>query len=77
MGYRLEIKEYCEDCPEFEVTSKEEKYYEEGFFETKTFINQHIQCVHKKRCECMLNFLERKYKNGPIKKSNNQTDGVH
>ena len=59
-NYNLEIDPYCSDCPEFEVTVKEEDVWEEDFnCRVNHYILRTVTCKHRKRCQNMVNWLKK------------------
>lgn len=61
MSYIFEMEPYCDNCQEFEVTSKAEEYY---FTDLSTNVKRQIDvsvhCKHQKRCANMVSWLEKK-----------------
>jgi hypothetical protein len=53
MAIKLNVEEYCQNCPEFEADI-EKCHYTWGWNDT------FIYCKHKERCEIVKNFLHRK-----------------
>ena len=60
--YKVETDPYCNNCPEFEVMVKEEEFYEDEFNRTTHYILRSITCKHRKRCNNMINWLNKNYK---------------
>ena len=68
-SYSIVLPDYCENCPEFEVVTREESFTFEGFdinyFEDmkRTEIRRELSCAHRKRCANMVKWLEKNLKN--------------
>ena len=54
MGIRLEVKDYCSDCPGFEAKVKVN-----DFGETLGALTE-IRCVHEKRCSAIARYITEK-----------------
>ena len=64
--FKLEVEEYCTDCPEFEVDLEKDTYhYTDNMSftnETVYICNKTIRCKYAKRCKSMIRFLRKKEK---------------
>lgn len=58
---KLQVEEYCHDCPEFEAESEELYYMNNGELEVSTFVS----CMHKNKCYRIKNYIERSCKKWP------------
>ena len=68
-NYVIRLPDYCENCPEFDVATKEESITIERFSldiladMTVTEIKRELTCTHRKRCANMVKWLEKNLKN--------------
>lgn len=60
---RLDIDEYCNNCPEFESDVKKDViHYKTIDFGKTSIVNTIITCEHRERCCSIKNFLEEEKK---------------
>lgn len=61
---KLEVEEYCNECPEFEPDVESESYHYNDDLKCQTihYCKKTIRCTHAKRCKAMLRYLEKKAK---------------
>ena len=56
---RLDIDEYCNNCPEFESDVKKDVIHCRNLdFNKASIVNTIITCEHRERCRSIKNFLE-------------------
>lgn len=62
--FKLEVEEYCKECPDFEVEVEKDTYHYEDYVSNETVYHcqKTIRCKYAKRCKAMLRYLKRKAK---------------
>lgn len=65
--YILQLEEYCDKCPEFDVAVKEverpisfDEFFKDPTVSEVINIRRIITCSHQKRCGNMVNWLKKK-----------------
>lgn len=62
---RLDVAEYCQNCPDFEVYVEEVNHAELFNPDTFEYIQKKdfkVECLHKYKCSAMLSYLEKRGK---------------
>lgn len=76
---KLEVEEYCDDCPEFDAHVEKEVLFA-GY--SKKYCNTNITCEHKDKCKRLKDMIEKeaKKRNDQIRKcrsGKSRADGVY
>ena len=56
---KLEIDEYCDNCPEFDAHVEKDVIFA-GY--SKKYFKTHITCEHKDKCQCLKDMIEKETK---------------
>lgn len=56
---KLEIEEYCDNCPEFDAHVEKDVIFA-GY--SKKYFKTHITCEHKDKCQCLKDMIEKEAK---------------
>ena len=56
---KLEVEEYCDDCPEFDAHVEKEVLFA-GY--SKKYCNTNITCEHKDKCKRLKDMIEKEAK---------------
>lgn len=56
---KLEVEEYCDDCPEFDAHVEKAVLFA-GY--SKKYCNTNITCEHKNKCKRLKDMIEKKAK---------------
>lgn len=68
---RFEKEKWCENCPEFEPNVEKQNLYSDDYCINGNFrkkiVDTVITCKHRDRCQDMINYLIRAFRNGDIK----------
>ena len=56
---KLEIDEYCDNCPQFDAHVEKDVLFAGH---SKKYFNTNITCEHKDKCRCLKDMIEKETK---------------